>query len=99
MPIPALLGVSGRTEFHGRPIEEQPTGGGLFHARQDFHQCRLAGSVFADKDVNRAGVDREIDLVKREGSRETFRDLLSDKTSPDAYDNVLARRAPWSCSL
>ena len=73
------FGVSSRTEFHGRPIEEQTTGGGSIHARQDFHQCRLAGSVFADKDIDRAGVDGEVDLVKREGSRETFRDLLSDQ--------------------
>ena len=61
-----------------------------------FIKRRFAGSVLADQDVDRAGIDREIDLVERHRSRETLGDLLRDQNDFVRFSWMLV---DWLCKL
>ena len=43
-------------------------------AAQDLHQRRFAGAVFAEQDVDFAGVERQVDAVERDDAGKRFPD-------------------------
>ena len=44
----------------------------VVNAEQAFHQCRLAGAVFAHQRVNRSGLDLQADLIERPDAGEVL---------------------------
>ena len=70
MPMPWRAASRTERKLTGFAIEQDAAGGRLLDAGNDLHQRRLAGAVFADQHVDRAGADAEIDLVEGDGARD-----------------------------
>ncbi len=76
-PNPGLRGFACRLEFHGGSVEENASRGGSVYPRQNFHQRRLARSIFADENIDRTLIDREVDRIQRERAWITLGNLFS----------------------
>ena len=59
-----LPGLPGAAQTDLFAVEQQAAAVGLLHASDDLHQRRLAGAVFAQKDVNFTRADVEVDTLQ-----------------------------------
>ena len=65
--------------FDRTPREQDLAGIGLVHAGKDLDQRRLAGAVLAEKRMDLAAADVEIDVVERPRRGEPLDEALDDE--------------------
>ena len=61
---PGRLRLLGVVEDRLLAVEQQPSGVGSMHARQDLDECRLAGAVLADEAVHLAGEELDVAVLE-----------------------------------
>ena len=69
-----ILRLAGRGEVDRLALEDHLTGVALIHAGQDFHQGGFARAVLADKHMDFAPADIEVDIRERQDAGEAFGD-------------------------
>ena len=79
MPIPADAASRVDLNSTGDPSSSRRPEVARSTPARIFIKVDLPGSVLSHQNVNRAGVDGEIDFVQRDRSREALGDLLRDQ--------------------
>lgn len=68
------------------------------HTAQDFHECALAGTIFAQETMDLAGEQIEIDTAERTGTAEALDDTSQDQDWLMGIGCRCARKALGTCT-
>jgi hypothetical protein len=83
--------------MHLSPSNEYPAPVRFVDAREDLHECRLAGAVFARNGMNSAALSDDTYIVERFGRPKGLGNILGDHGVYRVLQFRDAKRRPVCC--